>query len=280
VTEPDADAIAELDDAIAAHWLWLRGEGIPTPEYDDDDGSGPRLRPGEPPKELLARLGPIEAMLALEQAKAFPKGEQAALMGAVFDSLCRLSRFRSNTVGLERVREDFESRRAESNGVLKKEEALVDLGLDASHLAVVEKSFAELAQKSGWVYGSLRKFRVALAKQARGYAKGGFHPGLHGAARAMFMSQWIEGRVVDLLLDIDRFREETRGGSGSEPRGFSGAPDAKTLRRVQSECRRLVKDTGASDELIVKLFPASHPEEPKRRPKDRVRKQIKRRKSA
>ena len=96
----------------------------------------------------------------------------------------------------------------------------------------------------------------------------------------MFMSQWIEGRVVDLLLDIERFREETRGGSGSAPLGFSGVPEAKAIRRAQAECKRIVKDTGASDELIVKLFPASRSEEPKRRPKDRVRKQTKRRKSA
>jgi hypothetical protein len=238
------------------------------------------LSPDEPPKELLARLGPVEAMLALEQAKAAGTGEQAACMGAVLDSLCRLSRFRNHTIGLERVREDFERRRADSNGLLQKEAALVDLSLDASHLAVVEKSFAELARKSGWIYGSLHKFRVALAKQARGYARGGFHPGLHGAARAMFMSQWIEGRVVDLLLDIDRFREETGGEPGSEPLGLPGVPDAKALRRVQAECKRLVKDAGASDELIVQLFPASHSEERKRRPKDRARKQTKRRKSA
>lgn len=101
MTGQDADAIAELDDAIAAHWLWLRGEGIPTPVHDDDT-SGSRLRPDDPPKELLARLGPIEAMLALEQAKASSNG-QTALLGAVFDSLCRLSRFRNSTVGLEYV---------------------------------------------------------------------------------------------------------------------------------------------------------------------------------
>lgn len=281
MTEPDADALAELDEAIAAHWLWLRGEGIPTPVHDDDDGSGTRLRPDEPPKELLARLGPIEAMLALEQAKATASDERAALPGAVLDSLCRLSRFRTNTLGLERIREDFERRRADSNGLLNKEAALVDLSLDAPHLAVVEKTFAELARKSGWVYGSLRKLRVALAKRARGYAKGGYHPDLQSAARAMFMSQWIEGRVVDLLIDIDRFRHETRGGPQSEPLGILGAPDAKALRRVQAECKRLVEDAGARDELVMKLFPATtRSEEPQRRAKDRIRKPTKRRKSA
>ena len=281
MTEPDVDAIAELDGAIAAHWLWLRGEGIPTPNHDDDDdGSGTRLRADEPPKEALARLGPIDAMLALERSKAFQKGEQAALMGAVLDSLCRLSRFRQNTVGLERVREDFESRRADSNGLLKKEEALVDLSFDGPHLQVIEKTFAELARKSGLVYGSLRKFRVDLAKRARGYAKGGFHPGLHGAARAMFMSQWIEGRVVDLLLDIERFREEIRGGRASEPLAFSAVPEARALRRVRTECKRLVKHGGADNELISKLFPASEPEKQKARSKDRAQKPMKRRKSA
>jgi hypothetical protein len=280
MTAPDSDAIAELDGAIAAHWLWLRAEGIPTPVHDDDDGSGQRLRTDDPPKALLARLGPIEAMVVLEQAKIFSKSERSALIGAVLNSLCRLSAFRNAVVGLERVREDFERRRAEAKGPEQKDKALVELSLDASHLAVVEKSFAELVRRSGWVYGSLRKFRVALAKRAREYAKGGFEPGLHGVARAMFLSKWIEGRVVDLLVDIEWFREETRGGPGAELVVYSSTPDAKALRREQAECKRLVKDARASHALVLQLFPASHPDEPKRRPKDRVRKQIRRRKSA
>ena len=286
----EVDAITELDDAIAAHWLWLRGEGIPTPGYDDDGESGARARPEEPPKELLARLGPIEAMLALEQAKASIKGRQAALIGVVLHSLCRLSRFRNSSVGLERVREDIERRRAESNGFVREQDSVVDLSLDATHLAVVEKNLGEFAQRSAWVHDSLQRFRVALAKRARGYRKGGFHPDLHGLARAMFLSKWIEGRVVDLLLDIERFREETRGANGSDPFGDIETPDAKTLRRVQAECRRLVQDPGASSSLILKLFPWSELEQPERqqparqqpdrRSRDRIVKQTRRRKSA
>jgi hypothetical protein len=279
----DVDAITEVDDAIAAHWLWLRGEGIPTPGYDDDDESGARARP-EPPKELLARLGPIEAMLALEQARASIKGRHAALVGVVLHSLCRLSRFRISSVGLEQVREDFERRRAEGNGLARGEG--VDLSLDATHLAVVEKNLAEFAQRSAWVHDSLKRFRVALAKRARGYRRSGFHPDLHGLARAMFFSKWIEGRVVDLLLDIERFREETRGRGSSEPFDYWETPDAKTLRRVQAECRRLVQDSGASSTLILKLFPWAELEQPERRERpeqrsrDRIVKPTRRRKSA
>jgi len=276
---PEVDPVAELDDAIAAHWLWLRGEGIPTPGHDDEDASGARSRPEDPPRDLLARLGPSEAMLALEQAKASIKGGQAALIGAVLDSLCRLSRFRNSSLGLEQVRDDFERRRAEGNFWFERNDE-VDLSLDAAHLAVVEKNLAEFARRAGWVYGSLKNFRVALAKRARGYAKGGFHPGLHGAARALFLSKWIEGRVIDLLLDIDRFREETRGAAGAEPLGYWGMPDARTLRRALAECRRLVKDAGASSSLILTLFPSTQLEQPERRSAPRLRKQAKRRKSA
>lgn len=275
----EVDPVAELDNAIAAHWLWLRGKGIPTPGHDDDDGSGARSRPEDPPKDLLARLGPIEAMLALEQAKASINGEHSELIGVVLDSLCRLSRFRNSSVGLEAIREDFERRRADGNWWFDRKDEL-DLSLNVAELAVVEKNFAEFARSAGWVHGSLKSFRVALAKRARGYARGGFHPGLHGAARTLFLSQWIEGRIVDLLLDIERFREETRGRAGSERLGYWGTPDATTLRRAHEECRRLVKDSGASSSLILTLFPSSQLEQPERRSAPRLRKQTRRRKSA
>lgn len=274
---PESDAIAELDDAIAAHWLWLRGEGIPTPVHDDDgSGSGTRLRSDEPPKELLARLGLIEALVKLEEAKAFSKGKQTELMGAVLESLCRLSSFRSSSVGLERVREDYERRRATGGGPEGANGASIDLSLDASLLKIVETSFAELARQSGWVHSSLRKFRTALAKRARGFARGGFHPELQNVGRAMFLSWWLEGRVVDLLIDLDRFRQETGGRPSSGPLSYSDVPEAKVIRRAQVECRQRVKNAGASLELLMKLFPSAQPDLKVKQPKGRVRKPTKR----
>lgn len=274
---PESDAIAELDDAIAAHWLWLRGEGIPTPVHDDDgSGSGTRLRSDEPPKELLARLGLIEALVKLEEAKAFSKGKQTELMGAVLESLCRLSSFRSSSVGLERVREDYERRRATGGGPEGANGASIDLSLDASLLKIVETSFAELARQSGWVHSSLRKFRTALAKRARGFARGGFHPELQNVGRAMFLSWWLEGRVVDLLIDLDRFRQETGGRPSSGPLSYSDVPEAKVIRRAQVECRQRVKNAGASLELLMKLFPSAQPDLKAKQPKGRVRKPTKR----
>jgi hypothetical protein len=275
VPTPDTDAIAELDAAIAAHWLWLRGEGIPTPVHDDHDGSasGTRMRSEEPPKELLLRLGFIEALVKLEEAKAFSKGKRTELIAAVLESLCRLSGFRSSSVGLERVREDFERRRALGEGPEGSNGAPIDLSLDASLLKIVEAGFAELARQSGFIHASLRKFRTALAKRARGFARKGFHPELQGVGRAMFLSWWIEGRVIDLLIDLDRFRQETGGRPSSGPLSYSDVPDAKAVRRAQVECRRRVENGGASAELILELFPGSQPEAPKRRPKGPIRKQ-------
>jgi hypothetical protein len=286
VSAPDTDAIAELDDTIAAHWLWLRTEGIPTPIHDEHDGSGSgtRLRADDPPKELLARLGLIEALIKLEEAKAFSNGKRAELIGAVLESLCRLSSFRSSSAGLERVREDYERRRQLGEGPEGANGAPIDLSLDASLLKIVEASFADLARQSGWVYSSLRKFRTALAKRARGFARGGFHPELQGVGRAMFLSWWLEGRVVDLLIDLDRFRHETGGRPNAELVSYSDVPDAKAIRRAQAECKRRVKDAGANPELVSKLFPASQSDVPSKRSKGRVRKpatrQVKRAKSA
>lgn len=275
---PDTDAIAELDDAIAAHWLWLRGEGIPTPVHDDHDGSGSgsRLRSDEPPKELLARLGLIEALVKLEEAKAFSKSKRTELIAAVLESLCRLSRFRSSSVGLERVREDFERRRALGEGPEGTNGAPVDLSIDASLLKIVETSFAELARQSGFIHSSLRTFRTALAKRARGFARKGFHPELQGVGRAMFLSWWIEGRVIDLLIDLDRFRQETGGRPSSGPLSYSDVPDAKAVRRAQVECRRRVENGGASSELIRELFPGSQPDGAVKRPKGGGRKPARR----
>ena len=274
---PETDAIAELDDAIAAHWLWLRGEGIPTPVHDDDgSGSGTRLRSDEPPKELLARLGLIEALVKLEEAKAFSKGKRTELIGAVLESLCRLSSFRSSSVGLERVREDYERRRATGGVPEGTNGASIDLSLDASLLKLVETSFAELARQSGWVHSSLRKFRTSLAKRARAFARGGFHPELQNVGRAMFLSWWIEGRVVDLLIDLDRFRQETGGRPSSGPLSYSDVPEAKVIRRAQVECRQRVKNAGASSELLLKLFPSAQPDLKAKRPKGRARKPTKR----
>jgi hypothetical protein len=278
VPTPETDAIAELDDAIAAHWLWLRGEGIPTPLHDEHDGSGSgtHLRSDDPPKELLARLGLIEALVKLEEAKAFAKGKRAELIGAVLESLCRLSSFRSSSVGLERVREDFERRRAAGGGLEGSNGASIDLSLDASLLKIVETSFAELARQSGWIHSSLRKFRTALAKRARGFARGGFHPELQNVGRAMFLSWWIEGRVVDLLIDLDRFRQETGGRPSSQLQSYSDVPEAKVIRRAQAECRLRVKNGGATADLMLKLFPASQPEVPVKRPKGEGRKSTRR----
>jgi hypothetical protein len=281
VPAPETDAIAELDDAIAAHWLWLRGEGIPTPVHDDDgSGSGMRLRSDEPPKELLARLGLIEALVKLEEAKAFSKGKQSELIGAVLESLCRLSSFRSSSVGLERVREDYERRRAAGEVSEGANGAPIDLTLDVSLLKIVETSFADLARQSSWVHASLKKFRTALAKRARGFARGGFHPELHSVGRAMFLSWWIEGRVVDLLIDLDRFRQETGGRPSAGPLSYSDVPEAKAIRRAQAECKQRVKNGGASSELIVELFPGSQANAPVKRPKSGGRKPARRPKRA
>jgi hypothetical protein len=275
VSDLRTNSLAALDEAIAAHWLWLRAEGIPTPVHDHDGaGSGTRLRPEEPPKELLARLGLIEALVKLEEAKAFATGERAELVGAVLESLCRLSSFRSSSLGLERVREDYERRRLAGDGPEGSNGAPIDLSLDASYLKIIETSFADLARNSGWIYSSLRKFRTALAKRARGFARGGFHPELQGVGRAMFLSWWLEGRVVDLLIDLERFVDETRGGPGSKSLGDAHLPEAKALRRAQAECIRRLKSGGASAELVLKLFPASQADEPERRAKRRVRKPV------
>lgn len=264
----DAEELAELEAAIAAHCEVLKTDGVKLPVS---------------PQQLHV----------IHLMELSPSGTRPPVARALITNLRALASQRTCAKIHEhraKAREDAE--RAARNAKPKHQPTAqrrakqVKILTDSSHFERLAPALSDLQSRTRGARKKLKTFRSALAARHQQFLRHGLAYA-SGAEVDRALAAWLSTRCAVLEHEIEFFVAEIQGPIAIEPTGHRGAADNRAWHRIRGEAQLALTEAGVTAADRRALFPISHPGkddfEAKQRRREReykVRKRAKKRRDS